>query len=65
MRFIKDVAADTACVYLDLEDTKLPDNLGVNIEPLLHFNIDKLKEVLIRTINYHHLLLKHLKIVVY
>ena len=27
-------------VYLDLEDTKLPDNLGINVEPLLHFNID-------------------------
>ena len=40
MRFIKDAASDTACVYLDLEDTKLPDNLGINIEPLLHFNID-------------------------
>lgn len=38
MRFIKDAASDTACVYLDLEDTKLP-NLGVDIEPLLHFNI--------------------------
>lgn len=38
MKFIKDAASDTACVYLDLEDTKLP-NLKADIEPLLHFNI--------------------------
>lgn len=38
MKFIKDAASNTACVYLDLEDTKLP-NLGFDVEPLLHFNI--------------------------
>ena len=41
MKFIKDAQSDTACVYLDLEDTKLPSIAsGADIEPLLHFDTD-------------------------
>ena len=41
MKFIKDAQSDTACVYLDLEDTKLPNIAsGADIEPLLHFDTD-------------------------